>query len=49
MNVMQQTACLVVNPISVAVLFYCTPAGRRASDLLMETKWLKWRESDMSE
>ena len=34
MNVMRQTACLVVNPITVnnfAVLFNCTPTGR-ASD-----------------
>ena len=37
MNVMRQTACLVVNPIMVnnfAVLFSCTPAGR-ASDVMM--------------
>ena len=30
-NVLQWTACLVVNPITVgnfAFLFYCTPAGR---------------------
>ena len=36
MNVMRQTACLVVNPITVnnfAVLFNSTPAGR-ASDLM---------------
>ena len=26
MNVMRQTTCLVVNPITAA-LFYCTPAG----------------------
>ena len=34
-NVMQQTACLVVNPITVtnfAAFFNCTPAG--ASDLV---------------
>ena len=34
-NVLQQTACLVVNPITVgnfAFLFYCTPVGR-TSDL----------------
>ena len=37
MNVMQQTACLVVNPIAIdnfAALFNCTPAGR-ASALMM--------------
>ena len=37
MNVMRQTACLVVNPITVnnsADLFNCTPVGR-ASDLMM--------------
>ena len=36
MNVMQQTACLVVSPITVnnfAALFNCTLAGR-ASDLM---------------
>ena len=35
-NVMGQTACLVVNPITVnnfAALFNCTPAGR-ATDLM---------------
>ena len=32
MNVMRQTACLVVNPI--ADLFNCTPVGR-TSDLMM--------------
>ena len=37
MNVLQQTACLVVNPIMVgnfAFLFNCMPVGR-TSDLLM--------------
>ena len=37
MNVMRQTACLVVNPIPVynfADLFNCMPVGR-ASDLMM--------------
>ena len=37
MNVTRQTACLVVNPITVnnfADLFNCTPVGR-ASDLMM--------------
>ena len=41
MNVMRQTACLVVNPITVnnfAALFNCTPAGR-ASDLMMAPAW----------
>ena len=38
-NVMRQTACLVVNPITVnnfAALFNCTPVGR-ASDVIMVT------------
>ena len=37
MNVMRQTACLVVIPVAVdnfAALFNCTPAGW-ASDLMM--------------
>ena len=37
MNVMRQTACLVVNPVAVnnlAALFNCTPVDR-ASDLMM--------------
>ena len=37
MNVMRQTACMVVNPFTVnnfADLFNCTPVGR-ASDLMM--------------
>ena len=37
MNVMRQTACLVVNPVTVSNfpdLFICTPVGR-ASDLMM--------------
>ena len=37
MNVMQHTACLVVNPITVnnfADLFHCRPVGR-ASNLMM--------------
>ena len=37
-NVMQQSACLVVNPITVdkfAALFNCTPVDR-ASDSMME-------------
>ena len=39
MNVMRQTACLVVDPVTVnnfAALFNCTPAGR-VSDLMMAT------------
>ena len=37
MHIMRQTACLVVNPITVnnfADLFNCTPVGR-VSDLMM--------------
>ena len=36
-NVMRQSACLVINPITVdsfAALFVCTPVGR-ASDSMM--------------
>ena len=51
MNVMRQTACLVVNPITVnnfADLFNCTP-GVRASDLMMapaESFQLSWLGPD---
>ena len=41
-NIMQQSACLVFNPITVnnfASLFNCTPVGR-ASDSIV-TKWIK--------
>ena len=44
MNVIRQTACLLVNPITVnnfAVLFNCTPAGR-ASDLRLRPKNCGW-------
>ena len=37
LNVMRQSACLVINPITVdgyAALFYCTPVDR-ASDSMM--------------
>ena len=50
-NVMRQTACLVVNPITVnnfADLFNCTPASR-ASGLLMapaRSFQLSWLGSD---
>ena len=40
-NVLQQTACLVVNPITVgsfAFLFNCTPVGR-TSDSMMVPTW----------
>ena len=39
-NVMQQTACLVVNPITVgnfAFLFNCTPVGRTSESLTIPT------------
>ena len=39
-NVLQQTACLVVNPISVgnfAFLFNCTPVGRTSDSLMVPT------------
>ena len=40
-NILQQTACLVVNPITVsnfAFLFNCTPVGR-TSDSMMVLTW----------
>ena len=39
-NVLQQTACLVVNPITVgnfAFLFNCTPVGRTSVSLAVPT------------
>ena len=39
-NVLQQTACLVVNPIEVvnfAFLFNCTPAGRTSDSMTVST------------
>ena len=39
-NVLQQTACLVVNPITVsnfAFLFNCTPVGRTSDSLMVLT------------
>ena len=39
-NVLQQTACLVVNPIMVgnfAFLFICTPAGRTSDSMTVPT------------
>ena len=53
MDVMRQTACLVVYPITVgsfAAFFNCTPAGR-ASDLMMASAWsfeLNWLGFDAS-
>ena len=35
-NVLQQTACLAVNPITIgnfAFLFYCTPEGRTSDSM----------------
>ena len=40
-NVLQQTACLVVNPITVgnfAFLFNCTPVGRTSDSMTVPTK-----------
>ena len=42
-NVLQQTACLVVNPITVgnfAFLFNCTPVGRTSDSLTVPTERL---------
>ena len=42
-NVLQQTACLVVNPITVgnfAFLFNCTPMGRTSDSMMVPTKRL---------
>ena len=39
-NVLQQTACLVVNPITVgnfAFLFDCTPVGRTSDSMMVPT------------
>ena len=39
-NVLQQTACLVVNPITVgnfAFLFNCTPVGRTSDSMMVQT------------
>ena len=39
-NVLQQTACLVVNPITVgnfACLFNCTPVGRTSDSMMVPT------------
>ena len=39
-NVMQQTACLVVNPITIVILaflFICTPVGRTSGSLTVPT------------
>ena len=39
-NVLQQTACLVVNPITVgnfAFLFNCTPVGRTSDSMTVHT------------
>ena len=39
-NVLQQTACLVVNPITVgnfALLFNCTPMGRSSDSMMAPT------------
>ena len=39
-NVLQQTACLVVNPIMVgnfALLFNCTPVGRTSDSMTVST------------
>ena len=40
LNVLQQTACLVVNPITVgnfAFLFNCTPVGRTSDSMMVPT------------
>ena len=39
-NVLQQTACLVINPITVgnfAFLFNCTPVGRTSDSMTVPT------------
>ena len=50
-NVLQQTACLVVNPITVgnfAFLFNCTPVGRTSDSMMVPTYrliyWLDGRD-----
>ena len=42
-NVLQQTACLLVNTITVgnfAFLFYCTPVGRTSDSMTVPTSRL---------
>ena len=42
---MRQSACLVVNPITVnnfAVLMYCTPVGRGSDSMIAPTKKNVW-------
>ena len=45
-NVLEQTACLVVNPITVgnfALLFNCTPVGRTSDSMTVQTYLLmRW-------
>ena len=45
-NVLQQTACLVVNPITVSIfafLFNCTPVGRTSDSMMVPTYLLmRW-------
>ena len=39
-NVLQKTACLVVNPIATgnfAFLFYCTPVGQTSDSMMVPT------------
>ena len=39
-NALQQTACMVVNPITVgnfAFLFYCTPVGPTSDSMMVPT------------
>ena len=39
-NILQQTACLVVNPVTVgnsAFLFHCTPVGRTSDSMMVLT------------
>ena len=49
-NVLQQTACLVVNPITVgnfAFLFNCTPVGRTSDSMTVQTYLLmRWQGPD---
>ena len=50
LNVMRQSACLVINPITVdgyAALFNCTPVDR-ASDSMMAPTYFSWLGPELS-
>ena len=49
-NVMRQSACLVINPITVdsfASLFNCTPFGRASDSMMGLLIYLSWLGLDL--